>query len=259
MDMKKILLLGSMIIMLLMTSCVGGRKNDKILKMGFDKAVIDRIVIVNSRGGVKYTIIDDKSINRIKNIIIRGKEVSTDSKLDPDFLFEFYDGKSIVASFNYIAGISDKKTANLLDDKGGLYHVSTMIEDEFVKRIMKSNVNKNVSEYYISLLEKVIESSDIKEGSEVVVDLSKDNMVTECILSIDQKRILDSINKKRVSIKLPGETKTPDYTLSVKTNSYTDTKSQTLVSLTDKDKKATDYYLEGTFENNKWSYYIRYK
>lgn len=257
--MKKILLLGSMIIMLLMTSCVGGRKNEEILKLGFDKAVIDRIVIVSSRGGVKYTIIDDKSISRIKNIIVRGKNAETDNKLDPDFIFEFYDGKSIVASFNYIAGISDKKTANLVEEKGGLYHVSTMIEDEFVKRIMKSNVNKNVSEYYISLLEKVIESSDIKEGSEVVVDLSKDETVTEYILSVDQKRILDSINKKKVSIKLPGETQSQEYTLSVRTNSYTDTKSQTVVSLTNKDKKTTDYYLEGTFDNNKWSYYIRYK
>lgn len=257
--MKKILLLGSIIIMLLMTSCVGGRKNEEILKLGFDKAVVDRIVIVSSRGGVKYTIIDDKSISRIKNIIVRGKNAETDSKLDPDFIFEFYDGKSIIASFNYIAGISDKKTANLMEEKGGLYHVSTMIEDEFVKRIMKSNVNKNVSEYYISLLEKVIESSDIKEGSEVVVDLSKDETVTEYILSVDQKRILDSINKKKVSIKLPGETKNQDYTLSVRTNSYTDTKSQTIVSITNKDKKTTDYYLEGTFENNKWSYYIRYK
>lgn len=257
--MKKILLLGSIIIMLLMTSCVGGRKNEEILKLGFDKAVVDRIVIVSSRGGVKYTIIDDKSISRIKNIIVRGKNAETDSKLDPDFIFEFYDGKSIIASFNYIAGISDKKTANLMEEKGGLYHVSTMIEDEFVKRIMKSNVNKNVSEYYISLLEKVIGSSDIKEGSEVVVDLSKDETVTEYILSVDQKRILDSINKKKVSIKLPGETKNQDYTLSVRTNSYTDTKSQTIVSITNKDKKTTDYYLEGTFENNKWSYYIRYK
>lgn len=257
--MKKILLLSSIIIMLLMTSCVGGRRNDKILKMGFDKAVIDRIVIINSRGGVKYTIIDDKSISRIKNIIVRGKDAVTDSKLEPDFLFEFYAGKSIVASFNYIAGISDKKTANLIGDKGGLYHVSTMIEDEFVKRIMKSNVNKNVPEYYISLIEKVIESSDIVEGSEVVVDLSKDNTVTEYILSIDQKRILDSINKKRVSIKLPGETEKQDYTISIRTNSYTDTKSETVVSVTNKDKVTTNYYLEGSFENEKWSYYIRFK
>lgn len=259
MQMKKILLLSSIMIMLLMTSCVGGRRNEKIQKTGFDKAAVDRIVIINSRGGVKYTIIDDKSINRIKNIIVRGKDAETDSKLEPDFLFEFYDGKSMVASFNYIAGISDKKTANLTGDDVGLYHVSTMIEDEFVKRIMKSNVNKNVPEYYISLLEKVIESSAIEEGSEVVVDLSKDNTVTEYILSIDQKRILDSINKKKVSIKLPGETENQDYTLSVRTNSYTDTKSTTVVSVTNKDKVKTDYYMEGTFENGKWSYYIRFK
>lgn len=257
--MKRIILFSSIIIMLLMTSCVSGRRNTKILNMGFDKAAIDRIVIVSSRGGVKYTIIDDKSISRIKNIIVRGKDAETDSKLEPDFLFEFYDGKSIVASFDYIAGISDKKTANLTDDKGSLYHISTMIEDEFVKRIMKSNVNKNVSEYYISLLEKVIESSDIKEGSDVVVDLSEDDTVTEYILSVDQKRILDSIDKKRVSVKLPGEAQNQDYTINVITDSYTDTKSKTTVSVTNKEKVKTTYYLEGTFENNKWSYYIRFK
>ncbi|MDF2674891.1 MAG: hypothetical protein K0R09_3159 [Clostridiales bacterium] len=257
--MKKLLLVSGVILMLLLTSCVGGRKNEKILNMGFDKAVIDRIVIVNTRGGVKYTIIDDKSINRIKGIIVRGRDAETDIKLDPDFLFEFYDGKTIVASFNYIAGISDKKTANLAEENGELYHVSTMIEDEFVKRIMKSNVNKNVPEYYISSIEKILESSNIKEGSEVVVDLSKDYTVTKYILSVDQKRILDSIDKKKVDIKLPGETETQDYTINVRTDSYTDTKSESLVSVTDKDKVKTDYYLEGTFESGKWSYYIRFK
>lgn len=257
--MKKILLVSSIILMVLLTSCIGGRRNEKILKMGFDKAVIDRIVIISSRGGVKYTIIDDKSINRIKNIIVRGSNAVTDSKLDPDFQFEFYAGKTVVASFNYIAGISDKKAANLSDDTSGLYHISNIIEDEFVKRIMKSNVNKNVPEYYISMLEKVLESSNVEEGSEVVVDLSKDYTVTKYILSVDQKRILDSIKIKKVAIKLPGETETQDYTITVRTNSYTDVQSQTIVSITNKDKVTTDYYLEGTFDGQKWSYYIRFK
>lgn len=257
--MKKLMLLSFLTITLLLTSCVGGRKNDKIIKMGFDKAVVDRIVITNTRGGVKYTIIDDKSINRIKNIIIRGKDAEVESKLDPDFLFEFYEGKTIVASLNYIAGISDKKTANLIGDKSGIYHVSTMIEDEFVKRIMKTNVNENVPEYYISLLEKVIESSTIEAGSEVVVDMSRDYTVTKYILSVDQKRILDSINKKDVTIKLPGETESPDYTIKVNTDSYTDTQSETIVSVTNKDNETTDFYLEGTFDGEKWSYYIRFE
>lgn len=257
--MKKLLLLGSLIIMLLFTSCVGGRRNEKILKMGFDKAIIDRIVIVDARGGVKYTIIDDKSINRLKNIIIRGKDAEAESKLDPDFIFEFYDGKTIVGSFKYIAGISDKNTANLLEEKGGIYHISTMIEDEFVKRIMKTNVNKNISAYYISLIEKVLDSSTIEKGSEVVVDMSKDYTVTKYILSVDQKRILDSIHKKEVSIKLPGETENPDYIIKINTESYTDTKSETSVTVTSKDKVTTDFYLEGTFNKDKWSYYIRYE
>lgn len=257
--MKKLLLLSSLIIMLLLTSCVGGRKNEKILNMGFDKAVIDRIVITNTRGGVKYTIIDDKGISRLKNIIVRVKDAEVDNKLDPDFLFEFYDGKTIVASLNYIAGISDKKTANISDDKGGLYHVSTMIEDEFVKRIMKTNVNKNVPEYYISLLEKIIESSTIEKGSEIVVDMSRDYTVTKYILSVDQKRILDSINMKDVVVKLPEEIESPDYTIKVNTDSYTDTQSETIVSVTNKEKVTTDFYLEGTFEGEKWSYYIRYE
>jgi hypothetical protein len=124
---------------------------------------------------------------------------------------------------------------------------------------MKSNVNKNVPEYYISLIEKVLDSSNVQEGSEVVVDLSKDYTVTKYILSIDQKRILDSIDRKKVEIKLPGETENQDYAIIVRTNSYTDTQSQTVVSVTNKDKVKTDYYVEGTFNGDKWSYYIRFK
>lgn len=257
--MKKLLLLSFLTITLLLTSCVGGRRNEKIVKTGFDKAAVDRIVITNTRGGVKYTIIDEKGINRIKNIIVRGKDAEVENKLEPDFLFEFFDGKTIVASFNYIAGISDKKTANLISDKEGIYHVNTMIEDEFVKRIMKTNVNKNVPEYYISLLEKVIESSTIEAGSHIVVDMSKDYTVTKYILSVDQKRILDSINQKDTAISFPGEIEKPDYTIKVSTDSYTDTQSETIVSVTNKAGETTDFYLEGTFEGNKWSYYIRFE
>lgn len=257
--MKKLLLVTPLIMLLLFTSCVGGRRNEKIMKMGFDKAAVDRIVITSTRGQVKYTIIDDKGINRLKNIIIRGSDAEVENKLEPDFLFEFYEGKTIVASLNYVAGISDKKTANLMDGKGGIYHVSTMIEDEFVKRIMKTNVNKNVPEYYISLLEKIIESSTIEAGSKIVVDMSKDYTVTKYILSVDQKRILDSINKKNTIIGLPGEIQDQDYTIKVSTDSYTDTQSETTVSVTNKNNETTDFYLEGTFDGKSWSYYIRFE
>lgn len=249
----------NIIVILLFTSCIGVRKNDKILKMGFDKATIDRIVIVSTRGSVKYTIIDDKSISRIKNIIVKGKNALEDSKLEPDFLFEFYDGKTQIAAFNYIAGISEKKTANLIDLEGGLYNINTIIEDEFVKRIMKTNDNKNVSAYYISILEKVLENSDIKNGSKVIVDMSKDYTVTKYILSIDQKRIIDSIKAKDTNIKLLGEEMEGDYTLNIRTDTYTDLQSKTTVAITDSEKKIKEYYLEGTFSDGKWSYYIRYK
>lgn len=244
---------------LLLSSCRGKSPTEKALRGPLEGANIDRIIITSTRNAAKYTIVDSKSISRIKAIIVKGRDAREDIKLEPDFTFQFYDGRKEIMSFNYIAGVNDRDVVNLIDEKKTLYHLDTSIENEFLKRIMRKATSKNVPEYYISLLELMIEKSNVAENSTVVVDITKDYTVTKGILSIEQKRILDSVDKRGIKIKFPKEVDAYDYYIKINTTSYTDDSSKTTVTVKDKMNIETKYNLEGKYDNEKWSYFIRFK
>lgn len=244
---------------MLLSSCSGGSETEKRIKSSIEGSHIDRVIITSTRNAAKYTIVDLKSISRIKSSIIRAKDAKEDIKLEPDFILKFYEGTKEAASFEYIAGINDRDKANLKDDKGNLYNISSTIEDEFLKRIMRKTSSKNVPEYYISLIELILEKTNAQEGSIAVVDVTKDYTVTKSILSVEQKRILDSVDKKGIKIVLPNEKDDYDYYIKIITNSYTDVSSKGTVSVKNKLNIETVYKVEGNFKDNKWSYYIRYK
>jgi hypothetical protein len=247
-----------LIFTLFFSSCSTSRINPA-LKGLFQDKTIERIAITNSRYAGRYTIIDKKSMERFKNKIIRASEATVDSKLEPDFIFDFYDETKKLATFKYIAGVEDEKIANLIDENGKLYHVSTSVEDEFMKRLMKRDDNKNIPEYYISLINLLIEKSGIKPNNTVIVDIRKDYMVTKSLTSMEQKSILDSIDKKGIKIKFPGEVDKADYTIKIKTNKYTDTSVDTTASVIDKYNVAVKFVIKGNFEDGSWSYHIRFK
>lgn len=257
--MKKIYTFILVFALILLTSCRGSSPTEKMLKAPFEHTIIDRVIITSTRNAAKYTIVDTKSISRFKSHIQKGRDATENSKLEADFIFEFYDGKKEIASFNYIAGLDDKKIANLIDEKGRLYHIGTSVENEFIKRVMRKANNKNVPEYYISLIELMLDKSKIPENSTVVVDITKDYTVTKSILSIEQKRILDSVDTRGVKIKLPGEVDKYDYYIKISTSSYTDMKSNALVGVKDKLNIEKWYYVDGKFEKDEWSHHIRFK
>lgn len=161
--------------------------------------------------------------------------------------------------FNYVASVDDKDVVNLTDEKGALYHVDTSVENEFLKRIMRKTTSKNVPEYYISLLELMIEKTNVAQNSTIVVDITKDYTVTKGILSVEQKRILDSVDKRGIKVKFPKEVSTYNYYIKINTTSYTDDSAKAAITVKDKLNTETKYNLEGKYDNGKWSYFIRYK
>lgn len=244
---------------MLLSSCKGRSETERRIKSSIEGAHIDRVIITSTRNAAKYTIVDLKSISRIKGNILKAKDANKDTKLEPDFIFKFFEGRKEAASFEYIAGINDKDEGNLIDDKGSLYNISSIIEDEFLKRIMRKTSSKNVPEYYISLIELILEKTNAQHGSTVVVDVIKDYTVTKSILSVEQKRILDSVDKKGIKIILPSEKDGYDYYIKINTSSYTDIASKGTVSVKNKLNVETIYHVEGNFKDGKWSYYIRFK
>ncbi|MCX7884042.1 MAG: hypothetical protein N2448_03310 [Caloramator sp.] len=255
--MKRVVAL-LIIIPFLFTSCMGRKKNPALTNLRIDKD-IERITVMNNKYAGKYTIIDKKTIERFSNIILEAKDAKSDSTLESDFTFDFYSESKCVVSFKYIAGIEDENTANLYDDKGRSYHVDNSIEDEFINRLMKKGSFKHVSEYYESLLSLIFEKINIKNGQIAAVDIKKDFLVTKYITSLEQKKMIENIDNKGITVKFPKESEKYDYYILIDTRKYNDNTCKTYVTVTDSLGSKVIYVLEGNYTNSKWSYYIKYK
>lgn len=259
-EMKRIIsIIIILILMLSFTSCLGDKLNPELTKRGLKSSTIQRIAITNNRYAGRYTIIDKKSIQDFTDTVVRATDATIDSKLDPDFIFEFYDDTHNVATFKYIASITDKDTGNLIDENGRMYKVSNSIEDEFMKRLMNKDSYKNVADYYITLIKLLIDKIKVKSGNVIAVDISKDYVVTRSITSMEQKSILGSIDGKGADIVFPSETKNYNYIIAISTDKYTDTTSDATITVTDSKKNVIKYEAFGTFEGNSWNYHITYK
>lgn len=260
MNMKKsISIVIVLMFMLGFSSCIGDKLNPELAKRGLKSGSMQRIVITNNRYAGRYTIIDKKSIENFADMVLKATNATVDSKLDPDFIIEFYDDTHNVATFKYIAGINDKNTANLIDENGKLYKMSTSIEDGFMKQLMNKDNYKNVSQYYISLIKLLIDKIKIHAGDIIAVDMSKDYVVTRSITSVEEKNILNSIDGKGASILFPNETSSYKYIININTDSYTDQSSSATVTITDNKKAVVKYSIYGSYENGAWNYHITYK
>ncbi len=225
----------------------------------FHSTTMDRLVITNSRYAGKYTIATENTINSIKKTILKAKGGVQDSLLEPDFKFEFYSGSKRVATFYYTAKINDEETANLKDENGNLYHISTNIEQSFMKRIMRSDDRENVSSYYTSLVRKLLDKTVASGGDVVVIDISNDDSITKSMTSVEQKHLLDSISSKGISLKFPSEVEKWDFYITINTTQYTDNSCKGNATIDDvANNTSVKYSVQGDYEKE-WEYHIQYK
>lgn len=257
--MKKTLPLVIVImITMLFSSCSSGKSAVEI-KKSLQNAKVERITVTNARYAGVYTIKDDKSMERFKGYIEKAKIAEKDPELEPDFMFDLYDGDKSLGKYKYIAGVTDSDQANLIDMNGKLYRISRNVEDIFMKRLMKKNDMKNIPKYYISLLSTIMQKHNMKSGSTVVANIGKDYTVTKSITSVEQKSILNSINVNNIAVKFPTEEQKYDYSIEVKTGKYTDKTSEAIVTVKDKDNKTTTYEVSGNYKKNDWEFHVKFK
>lgn len=244
--------------MMNLTSCIGDKANPNIVALGLKDKSMQRVAVTNNRYAGRYTIIDKKTIEDFTKMVLNAADATKDSKLDPDFIFEFFDDTKNVATFKYIAGIEDSNTANLIDSNGHLYKISNSIEDLFMKRLMNTEDSKNVADYYISLIKLLIEKSNVNNNDIIAVDISRDVVVTRSITSVEQRDILNSIDSKG-KIVFPNETKKYNYYIKINTSKYTSNSCNAIAAVTDKNNMTIKYEIVGTYEDGGWNYHIKYK
>lgn len=249
--MKKFLIILSLFFL---TSC---SRVNPALKDKFSNQDIERIVVTNTRYAGRYTIIDKKAITRFKNKVLRAKEVQRDSNLEPDFIFDFYSENKRIATFKYIAKINEENIANLYDEEGRIFNISTSIEDEFIKRLLKTNRNQNVPDYYVSVINLILDKIGKKDIT-VAIDLKKEIMTLKYLTSMDIKNIFEGINRNGINIALLQQTKEYDYLIAINTKKYSGNRVEAEIAVTDPKGLKTVYVIEGNY-NGKWEFFIAYK
>lgn len=257
---KRIIAFLLIAVSIFMSSCSTRSINPDIAALpDFQNTTMDRLVITSSRYAGKYTIATENTIKNIKKMILKAKGNAEDSMLEPDFILEFYSGSKKIATFYYTAKITDKGVANLKDENGKLYHISTDVEQSFMKRIMGSDDRENVSSYYTSLITKLLDKTGASSGDVVVIDISSDNSIIKSMTSVEQKSLLDSISSKGISLKFPSEVDEWNYYITIKTTQYNDKSCKAAVTIDDAaNSTSVKYSVEGDYKSE-WEYHIQYK
>ena len=148
---------------------------------------IKKIIIQSTRDkGFRFVVTDEIAIKDLYEILSSSKEVKVKSTLEPDYIFEMYEGIDKVHKFNYIAGLDEKDGANLYsEDKS--FIVSKRIDNDIIQNFW--NIRKPIdfkTVYYDSIL-KVLNNSLKAEdkNKKILLDISEDNEVAKFILSTD--------------------------------------------------------------------------
>lgn len=258
--MKKFLIFILALFVGLTTSCSTFKHiNPKIESKINRETKYERIIITSTRLAGRYTVFDASSIKRFSNKMYEAKDISAQTNFEPDFFIEFYDSNKKVATFKYIAGITDETQPNLIDEDGNRYYVDNSIEDEFIKRIMKKEMFKGAKEYYVSLLEDVLERIPKKNNgiNKVYINIDKDYIVTKYLTSVDMFNIFDSI--KNNSVEIVDSIDKADYVVTIVTSTYNDTKVVASVNIKDSNNVVQKLSYEGNRVGDKITYFIKNK
>ena len=217
---------------------------------------IKKIIIQSTRDkGFRFVVTDEIAIKDLYEILSSSKEVTVKSTLEPDYIFEMYEGIDKVHKFNYIAGLDEKDGANLYsEDKS--FIVSKRIDNDIIQNFW--NIRKPIdfkTVYYDSIL-KVL-NSDLKAGDEnkkILLDISEDNEVAKFILSTDLEAFKSELSNNFDAISLNDKNIDYDVLIKVKTEGYKATIYKSTVTvkstLSEKEKK---YYVLAKYDKGLWN------
>jgi hypothetical protein len=226
---------------------------------------IEKIVIQNTRDrGFRFVVTDQRAIQDLYNIMSSAKEVSQRSSLEPDYVFEMYEGHNVVHKFNYIAGIDKKDGGNLYSDNS-TYIVSDRIDNDVIKSLWNIRKPKNFKDvYYGSIIRYIDEynkeskNASGKGNPSIGINMNDDVDVAKFILSTDIEDFKNQLQSKGINATLmqPNEDGSKyDIIMTIKTMGYKATlykSSSTFYSNIDKSEKKL--YSKYEVVNSMWQY-----
>lgn len=216
---------------------------------------IKKITIQSTRDkSFRFVVTDEVAIKDLYEILSSAKEVDEKSTLEPDYIFEMYEGVNKIHKFSYIAGLDEKNGANLYsDDKS--YIVSKRIDNDIIKNFW--NIRKPINfeaVYYDSIIEVLDKHiKDEGKGEKILLDISEDNEATKFMLSTDLESFKEKLLKDFNTVLLKDKETPYDKLITVKTEGYKSTIYKSSVTIkTNLDEKEKKYYVIAKYDKGTW-------
>ncbi|MEG2353761.1 MAG: hypothetical protein RSB70_03875 [Clostridium sp.] len=260
-----VVILLSIIISIFMSGC-GASESIKI-KLGLKNSDFEyikegnakKIIIQSTRDkGFKFVLTDLQAIKQMYDILASGKEVSEQSNLEPDYIFEIYEKGAVVHSYNYIAGIDKEDGANFYGDNKS-YIVSSRLDNDVLKHFSNIRKPKYFEQiYYGSIIETI--KKDLIKGKEengeigsVGVDISNDLGISKFILSTELLTFDSKLKSEFKNCELVQKGKEYDTLVNVITEGYKSDVYKAKIFISKENKvKEQIYYVSCKYESGSW-------
>lgn len=232
-----------------------GLKNNDFEYIKDNKA--DKIVIQSTRDkGFRFIVTDKRTIQEMYDILSSAKKVQEKSVLDPDYVFEIYEG-STIHRFNYITGIDKNDYGNLYSDNS-IYIVSKRIDYDIIRNLWNYRAPRDFKDtYYESIIEflKKYGANITKNSTNVGIDLSQDVEAAKYMLSMEIEDFKGELADTMSAAKLVNKDREKyDVLVTIKTQGYKTSVYKAIITVNDKkDNSETKYYVNNVYENGEWT------
>ncbi len=223
---------------------------------------VEKIVIQSTRdNGFRFVVTDKSTIRDLYGLLSTGKEATENSKLPPDYIFEFQESADKIHKFNYVAGLNKKGVGNFYDGEKS-YSVNKRLDNDIIRNMYSLRRPKDFSDIYYASILKFLSSygkNINSDGSKSLgINIKDDIECAKYVLSVELEDFKYNLNSTIKNAKLVDNNKEDfDILVSMKTQGYKTTVYKSIITLYNKSEGTElKYYVLGNYENREWTILI---
>lgn len=268
MKKNKLLLLSILLLTFLLSGCnyIDNMKVKlKMKNQDFEyikQGKVEKIVIQSTRdNGFRFVVTDKSTIRDLYGLLSTGKEATENSKLSPDYIFEFQESADKIHKFNYVAGLNKKGVGNFYDGEKS-YSVNKRLDNDIIRNMYSLRRPKDFSDIYYASILKFLSSygkNINSDGSKSLgINIKDDIECAKYVLSVELEDFKYNLNSTIKNAKLVDNNKEDfDILVSMKTQGYKTTVYKSIITLYNKSEGTElKYYVLGNYENREWTILI---
>ncbi|SHK33328.1 hypothetical protein SAMN02745248_02321 [Hathewaya proteolytica DSM 3090] len=236
-----------------------GIRNESFEYMKNEREV-KKLVIQSERDkGYRFEVTNKEVINDIAEILSKAKKTNVKSEFQNDYIIEVYEKGGTVKQYKYVAGLDKRYGGNFYsEEQGEIFIVSSRLDKDIIDNF--GNIRKPIKFneiYYDGILKAMdayVKNNKYNKDKVMGIDLRDDMEIQKYMLSLDINDFQEKMKERYPFVKFGEKTSDDDYTLSVKTEGYTNKVYKMVLNFIDnKTSKEQKYYAWGTLDTfNDW-------